>query len=137
MSLIVSSNRVIRSRISQSTEWIRPTDWLQIPSIGEGEEVAYFLLAIFNDDSNNWAIKISGDYTVDWGDGAPTEDIASGVQAEHTYDYSTISDNTLSVRGYKQVLVKIIPQVGNNLTAINLGVQHSNYSRIKPNFILD
>jgi len=60
----------------------------------------------------------SGAYTVDWGDGV-VENVADNVKAEHEYDYASISNATLTSRGYKQVIVTVTPQVGQNLTTIN------------------
>jgi len=98
-------------------EWIRPTDWLAMPTIGTQEFIG--LLAITDDGSNHIALLCTGAYTVDWGDGV-TENVATGIQANHSYTYSTISSGTLTTRGYKQVLVRVTPQAGQNLTSLNL-----------------
>ena len=97
--------------------WVRPTDWLAMPTIGTQEFIG--LLAITDDESNHIALLCAGAYTVDWGDGV-TENVATGVKAQHTYTYSAISSGTLSTRGYKQVLVRVTPQAGQNLTTVNL-----------------
>ena len=102
--------------------WIRPTDWLSMPTIGTQEFIG--LLAITNDESNHIALLCTGAYTVDWGDGV-TENVATGVKAQHTYTYSAISSGTLSTRGYKQVLVRVTPQAGQNLTKVDLQQQNS------------
>jgi hypothetical protein len=103
--------------------YTRPLDWLPIPTIATDEQVYYLLYAVFNDGSNHIAFKATGAYTVDWGDGSATENKNTGVQAEHTYTYSSCSD--LTVFGYKQALIKITPQAGQNLTGLNIGVNHS------------
>jgi len=105
-----------------SNDWIRPTDWLAMPTIGTQEFIG--LLAVTDDESNHIALTCQGAYTVDWGDGV-TENVASNVKASHSYTYSTISSGTLSTRGYKQVLVRVTPQAGQNLTLINLQQQNS------------
>jgi len=106
--------------------WVRPSDWLAMPTIGTQEFIG--LLAITDDESNHIALLCAGAYTVDWGDGV-TENVATGVKAQHTYTYSAISSGTLSTRGYKQVLVRVTPQAGQNLTTINLQQQHSTLAK--------
>ena len=93
-----------------------------MPTIGTQELIG--LLAITDDESNHIALTCQGAYTVDWGDGV-TENVASNVKAQHTYTYSAISSGTISTRGYKQVLVRVTPQAGQNLTVINLQQQNS------------
>lgn len=102
--------------------WVRPSDWLAMPTIGTQEFIG--LLAITDDESNHIALLCAGAYTVDWGDGV-TENVATGVKAQHTYTYSAISNSTISTRGYKQVLVRVTPQAGQNLTTVNLQQQNS------------
>jgi len=103
-------------------DWIRPSDWLLIPTIGTQEFIG--LLAITDDEANHIALLCAGNYTVDWGDGT-IENFSSGVKANHSYTYSSISNLTISSRGYKQVLVRVTPQAGQNLTTVNLQQQNS------------
>jgi hypothetical protein len=105
-------------------DWVRPADWLTLPTVGDTEQKFVGLMAITNDDSNFAALLARGAYTVDWGDGT-IEDIADNVQAEHLYDYSAISNATLSSRGYKQVIITVTPQGAGNLTLININRKHS------------
>jgi surface protein len=105
-------------------EWVRPADWLPITEIDASEQKFIGLMAITDDDSNFAALSASGAYTVDWGDGTTT-DHATGTTALKLYDYSAISNDTLSERGYKQVIVTVTPQAGQNLTALNLNVKHT------------
>jgi surface protein len=107
-----------------SDDWVRPADWLTLPTVGDTEQKFVGLMAITNDDSNFAALLARGAYTVDWGDGT-VENIADNVQAEHLYDYSAISNATLSSRGYKQVIVTVTPQGAGNLTLININRKHS------------
>ena len=108
------------------TKWTRPSDWLTMPTVGSSDQKFVGLLAVYDHGSNHVAISAAEDYTVDWGDGSSTENIASGVTASHVYTYSGISDSTLCTRGYKQVLVTVVPQSGKNLTTLNLQVKHAN-----------
>jgi hypothetical protein len=107
---------------TNNTDWIRPYDWLPMPTNGAQEFVG--LLAIHDDDSQYIALLCRGAYTVDWGDGV-IENVADNVKAQHQYDYSTISSSTLSTRGYKQVIVRVTPQGVGNLTVINLRQTHT------------
>lgn len=107
----------ISGSTTTSVDWVRPSDWLAMPTIGTQEFIG--LLAITEDGSNDIALLCAGAYTVDWGDGT-SQNIATGVKAEHSYTYSSISSSTLSSRGYKQVLVRVTPQSGQNLTTVNL-----------------
>jgi hypothetical protein len=99
-------------------EWVRPSDWLALPTVTEAEEKFVGLHAVFPEGNNFCALLFRGAYTVDWGDGL-VEDFADNVIAEHVYDYASISNATLTSRGYKQVIVTVTPQVGQNLTTIN------------------
>lgn len=102
--------------------WVRPADWLPIPAPASGTQMFKGLLAIFPDDGNMIAVNAYANYTVDWGDGSPPENFATNVKAYHTYDYASISDATICSRGYKQVVVTITPQSGNNLTFVSTAV---------------
>ena len=104
------------SSTTTSVDWVRPSDWLAMPTIGTQEFIG--LLAITDDGSNDIALLCAGAYTVDWGDGT-SQNIATGIKAEHSYTYSSISGTPTS-RGYKQVLVRVTPQSGQNLTTVNL-----------------
>lgn len=108
------------------TPWTRPADWVAIPAITASDEKFYGLHAVYPEGSF-LALSATGDYTVDWGDGSATENITSGTTAYHTYDYTTydVSNTTLCSRGYKQVIVTVTPQSGQNLTALNLNLRHS------------
>jgi surface protein len=112
------------NRSSSADDWVRPADWLTLPTVGDTEQKFVGLMAITNDDSNFAALLARGAYTVDWGDGT-VEDIADNVQAQHLYDYSAISNATLSSRGYKQVIITVTPQGAGNLTLININLKHS------------
>ena len=107
-------------------DWVRPTEWLALPDNVDGVQKVSILNAVFDTDSESVAMIFEGDYTVDWGDGT-IENFASGVKAEHKYEYSDIdlNSNTVSKFGYKQCIITITPQVGNNLTLINLNTYHT------------
>lgn len=103
-------------------QWRRPADWLRIEDkVVAGNQKFVGLHAIF-EDSNFISLSATGNYTVDWGDGV-TENYASGVQAYHSYSYSSFP-GTESTRGYRQAIVTVTPQTGQNLTNINLQRKH-------------
>jgi len=119
---------LIPNIITTTSNWTRPTDWLPLNGATGSTEQFTGLLAITNDDSNYVTIFIQGcGYTVDWGDGTTTTH-ANNTVAEHKYDYSTISDSTLTSRGYKQVVVKataIISSIYDALTLFGTNRPHS------------
>jgi hypothetical protein len=114
-------NEEIRS-YNYGTDWTRPADWLPIPGYTFGEQVAYALVAVTNDElqSNSVGFSVAGNFIVDWGDGA-TGSFSSGTSVRRTYDYNTLSTSTITSEGFKQVLIKVTPQSGQNLTSLNFG----------------
>ena len=103
--------------------WVRPSDWLAMPTVLETEEKFVGLFAVFDAPENFIALYFEGDYTVDWGDGN-VENYFSGDKAQHSYVWSDIPSSTLTTEGYRQVLVTVTPQVGQHLTVANIGVRH-------------
>lgn len=104
----------------------RPSDWLTMTTLSNGDQKFVGLLAIHNEDEYIAVLAktSTGTYTVDWGDGTGTTAHTSNTKAEHTYDYSAISNTTDCSRGYRQVLVTITATSG-NLTYIDLQQKHS------------
>lgn len=107
-----------RSAPAPSSEWVRPTNWLPIPSISAEEEVIYLISKVYNVDNNFSAFLCQGDYTVDWGDGV-VENYNDNTLAMHSHAYSALTSQVIDSE-YKQALIKITPQPGFNLTAFNL-----------------
>lgn len=105
--------------------WVRPADWLTMPTISDTEEKIAILVAIFDTDQNVVRVDMQGDYTVDWGDGI-VESFSSGFAAEHEYDYSNVNLNgSESTRGYKQAIIEITAQSGSSLTNVQFHQPHS------------
>lgn len=98
-------------------DWVRPSDWLPMPSFSTGEQKIVGLFPVFNHQSNAVSFTVQGAYTVDWGDGTVENYVAGGL-ASHNYVYSGISDSTITSKGYKQVLVTITPQAGFDITQV-------------------
>ena len=111
--------------------WVRPSDWLEIDSlVTAGEQKTVGLYAVYPTNNtlgmtNTVAFTVTGNHTIDWGDGSALENVASNVQAQHIYDYSTISSATECSRGYRQVRITITPQSGQNITNIQFGKKHT------------
>jgi hypothetical protein len=105
-----------------STDWVRPSDWLPMPTgITSANDTFVGLHAVFPEGNNFCALKITtstGQYRVDWGDGT-IDLVNSNVQAQHEYDYATYdpSNTTLCSRGYKQAFVTVTAVSGNIATA--------------------
>lgn len=105
-------------------DYVRPSDWLTLPTVGLTEQKFVGLLAVTDDDSNYVALLAivsgAGTYTVDWGDGSSPQTYTSNTKAQYQYTYSSISDTTISARGYKQVIITVTP-TSTNLT--NIAIQ--------------
>ena len=97
-------------------DWVRPADWLPMPTVVATDDTFVGLHAIFPEGQNYCAFRFTtstGQYEVDWGDGT-VDLVNSNVTAEHEYDYATYdpTDATLSSRGYKQAIITVTPVSG-------------------------
>ena len=110
-----------------SNEWTRPTDWLPLPSMVEGDSKIAGLVAVYPGDtgsvgitasSNFVAFTVYGNYTVDWGDGTSAS-YSSGVTASKQYLWEGASADTLTSDGFRQRVFQITPQAGAGLTRAN------------------
>ena len=103
---------------TSTNEWQRPVDWLPMPTnITSTDQIFVGLHAVIENSDNYCAFSFTtsaGQYQVDWGDGNVTLH-NSGTIAQYQYNYATVSNSTLSSRGYKQVLIKVTPVSGNLL----------------------
>lgn len=107
--------------------YTRPTGWLDLPDVVVGEEKIVGLYAIFDtatSGTNHCALLCRGDYSVDWGDGT-VEEYADNTKAEHTFEYTDFGAETDSGLGYRQSIITVIPQSGNNFTEIDFAQNHS------------
>jgi hypothetical protein len=122
-----ASRRAVPTPLIAPTEsggWTRPADWLPLPEVFPEEQKITALFAVFDHGSNFVAFTISGAYTVDWGDGT-VQNFTAGTTAQRNYVYSAIGADTLSTLGYRQAIITITPQAGQNFTSVNLGVKHN------------
>jgi surface protein len=117
-----------KKTIAVTTEaWSRPADWLALPAVpaqglvglcGVWETLPYNYVAVRA--RSNVAATSGGGYLVDWGDGSAPQEYAENTTASKLLDWNSYSSNTLSSRGYRQAIIKILPKSGQNLTNILL-----------------
>ncbi len=106
-------------------EWVRPSDWLPITKPDGTSQKVVGLFAVFDSESNYVSFTATGAYTVDWGDGSAPENYANNVQCQHKYTFASIDPATTTAEGYRQVVITITPQAGQNLSLINFQKYHS------------
>ena len=70
-----------------TTPWVRNPSWTALPAM-TGTDNKFVGLHRVDADSNFIALTAEGNYTVDWGDGSATENINSGVTAQHQYVFT-------------------------------------------------
>jgi hypothetical protein len=121
----------------ERTPWVRPSDWLPMPTVLETDEKFVMLVAIYPEYETLSFFRFQGAYTVDWGDGI-VEDFVSNEFAYHTYNYSDpgLASANITSEGYKQVLITVTPQAGQNLTYVSFHQTHPDAgSRAHPNYV--
>lgn len=107
------------------TEWIQPSEWLLLPDLSGVTQAIVGLVALIpgfssghtgiTSNSNFLGFRARPAYIVDWGDGT-TQAYADLAIASKQYNYYSFPDTNLTSEGYKQVIIQITPQSGNNLT---------------------
>ena len=116
---------------ASAAAWVRPSDWLEIDSlVTGGEQKTVGLYAVYPTNNtlgmtNTVAFTVTGNHTIDWGDGSAVENVNSNVQAQHLYNYDAIPALTECSRGYRQVRITITPQSGQNITNLQFGKKHT------------
>lgn len=121
----VTASVVIGSLVAGATAWVRPPDWPAMPD----SQTNYIdvLAAVTNDGGNYCSVKINavGGYTVNWGDGT-VENVASGVQRDHQWNFADADLGPVTSRGYKTAMIRIYPQVpANPITMFDLTPKHA------------
>jgi hypothetical protein len=122
-----SVHSVEPNRFGKIIKYKRPTDWIDLPASNDAAQKITLLVAVFNLPVSPLSFRVQGNYTVDWGDGSGTENIASNTVAGHSYTYANISSGTTTRRGYRQVIVTITPQAGQNITLFSIQDGHASY----------
>jgi surface protein len=103
-----------------SAEWIRPSDWLTMPTVVDTDQTFVGLHAVIENGDNYVAFLFTtstGQYQVNWGDGTTTLHNSNTI-AQKQYDFATYdpTNTTLTSRGYKQAMITVTPVSGNLLT---------------------
>lgn len=111
-------------------EYIRPADWLDLPTISAGEQKVVGLHAVWDLQFNPAALQVSlvdpsGTYKVNWGDGNIDTGIASGVTAEHAFNYADLSSSTDTTRGYRQSIITVEPEGAHEFSIFTTNTLHS------------
>lgn len=105
--------------------WVRPSDWLPMPTITPGTHRYVMLVAVYNNSANYHRIDPLGSaYTVDWGDGSAPENFATGVAASHNYSWAGATGSVTSL-GYKTAIVQVYPQGAGTFTGFTGDVKHA------------
>jgi len=112
----------------EANPWVRPGDWLTLPTLSPTDNKVVGLFAVYDDAFNNVALTatLGGTYDVDWGDGTSSLNVASGSVSNHTYTFSSLSPSTLTSRGYRQAIITVTPSSG-SFTGVNLNVKNVSY----------
>jgi hypothetical protein len=121
--MYLGSTLVSEGTVNPPETYTRPNDWLTLPDVTGLEKFAG-LCAVDGGGTDYIALQCAGAYTVDWGDGTAPQDVATNTTAEHIFDYDALAGTECS-RGYRQSIVTIVPQVGQNLTKVDLKFKHS------------
>lgn len=109
-----------------SDVYIRPADWLAMPTLSDGDDKIVLLVAVWENASNFISLKCrtsAGTYTIDWGDGNTSSGIVSNTQSDHAFDFTGLSGSTFAY-GYRQSIVTITADSG-NLERFNNNTQHA------------
>ena len=117
------------------TPYVRPADWLTMPTVLSTDQTVVLLVAVENCTTNFFAVTATtsaGTYTVNWGDGTADSVVASGSNAYHNFDWNNVSSGTLTTRGYRQAIVTITPTSANLLTCTFLA-NYVDSSVVTPN----
>jgi len=108
--------------------WVRPSDWIAMPTLSPTEEKMVALFAV-RPGATTACFEITDGVAVDWGDGSPVEEVVGGGKFLHVYDYSNTSLTSCS-RGYKQALITVTPLTLAHIGAISIGYDYTNTSFI-------
>lgn len=102
--------------------WVRPADWLPMPTITPGEQKVCMLVAVWNGNNYMRIAPTGTAYTVDWGDGSAPENFAVNVPADHNFSWAGCA-GTLTSLGYRQAMVTITPQGAGTFGALDMQAQ--------------
>lgn len=138
MSLIINSNRILQGKsigyeliddpiilATYSVDaWVRPVDWISVPTPATGSEIAYMLVGVYETGPNFLTIQGAGSFSVDWGDGS-SQSVANGSYVRKEFLFGSYSAGTLTTEGFRQALVTVTPQTPGTFTTFDLDNFHS------------
>jgi len=106
--------------------FVRPSDWIAMPSMTSSDEKIAILVAVQDTDQELYYFKIrgSGSIYIDWGDGSNNTYVSNGstIECYHKYTYSdTDLTDTSSTLGYKQALIVVTATSGGTITLYDEG----------------
>lgn len=118
----------IASSKAALTKFNRPDDWLDFPSLVDGDEEIYMLVHVTELGDTQASLRINGgNYDVDWGDGTTTSH-TGGAIASHTYTYSGLSSTTQLSDGKRQSVIHVTPQSGTFTNSLDFREVGGDYS---------
>ena len=109
--------------VATPAAYTRPTDWLALPVLTVTDQKFVGLHQVWG-DSDFVALSAAGAYTVNWGDGV-IESFASNAVARHLYDFANVNLGAATSEGWKQAIITVTPQAGQNLNVLNLHIKHN------------
>lgn len=116
----------------EAADYVRPSDWLDLPVVDENSEKFVGLYAVFEEAQSNYvSTRCAAGHTIDWGDGT-IENYSSYAIASHQYDYDDLAASSECSRGYKQAIITITPQSGQSLTAVDIQKIHASDTSYQP-----
>ena len=116
--------------------WTRNSNWLAMPTLPDTAQQINLLVAVYDiTGGNTVSFSCAGAYSVDWGDGT-SNTYATGATASHQYSFSD-PDLTTTAEIYKQGMVVVTPQSGQNITAFNMSSKPAGFSAGMPQNWLD
>jgi len=128
------------SYTNKRTPWVRPSDWLTMPTVTETEDKVVMLVAVYPDAPTHESFQFYSQdintnagttYEVDWGDGT-TETVNHAITISHTYNYNDagLASAPITSEGWKQVLITITPTEGSSFRRLNFHVSHNDFLNI-------
>lgn len=122
MKILINKRNILsNNRSSGHKKYIRPSEYLDLPTLVDGDNKVVLLVKVTEKGGNYIRLQATSDYTVDWGDGQPSVNYTSNDFADYSIDYNNISPSTETEYGYRQAIVTLTPQAGFDLTYFKLG----------------
>lgn len=128
---LVRTNLGVLSNSTLTNRYVRNPELLELPQLVDGDEEVLMLVKVFEEGENWLTFRCRGAYEVDWGDGDVTTH-NDNTQCYKSINWSGVSDTTLTSTGYRQAIVRVTPQAGQQLTSFD-GLEAITEDPIFPN----